>query len=395
MADVSAELLAELLSKPTGPAIQARTKQPEDFTSSITISNHTAEIEVRLEDDKDAEGTALKFLIDEGQNPNEWEVTGFRKITYGAGLESVRFTYKRKANVFEREWNVDELIEELKGWHPVVKPLCEDGDHGFVVAIGDMQFGKIDGDGPKGTLERCIRAIDAAVWEFLQARERNDISHIHVAWLGDHIEGFVSQGGANTWRTTLTLNEQIRLTRRVMLYAMQAFAPLCTKLTMAAVPGNHGEPVRFEGNGITRYDDSHDTEALIAVADAAEMMPEHLGHVEFFVPQTDELIVVTEVANTVIAHHHGHKWKLHQEWTWWANQAFNVNSPMHMADVLLAGHLHHEHYEVNGSRTYWGQPALESESTWFRHTKGVGGAPAINVGVVKDGRVLTRRSIFL
>jgi hypothetical protein len=164
---------------------------------------------------------------------------------------------------------------------------------------------------------------------------------------------------------------------------------------MAAVPGNHGEPVRFEGTGVTRYDDSHDTEALIAVADAAEMLPDLFGHVDFFVPDTDELIVMTEVAGTLLAHHHGHKWKPGKHFEWWQEQAFDERSPMHMANVLIAGHLHHEEYDTWGHRAYWGLNALESESTWFRHNKGAGGAPAANVGIVKDGRVLVRETIHL
>src|SRR5690606_32257023 len=129
------------------------------------------------------------------------------------------------------------------------------GSHGFLVLLGDMQFGKMDGDGPAGTLKRTIEALNKAADLLLSYRRLYDLGHVHVAWLGDHLEGFTSQNGANSWRTSLTLSEQIRLTRRVMLYAMQLYAPLANKVTMAAVPGNHGETIRFEGTGLTRYDD--------------------------------------------------------------------------------------------------------------------------------------------
>jgi predicted phosphodiesterase len=308
-------------------------------------------------------------------------------------MESVAFTYRRVGSPLLAALDIDELLAAVDAYVPVsVRPT---GSHGFVVPIGDMQFGKIDGDGALGTVQRTIQAIDSAAQRLEQYRKIYDIGHVHIAWLGDHIEGFVSQNGANTWRTRLTLNEQIRLTRRVMLHALLTFAPLAQKVTMVAVPGNHGESVRFEGTGITRYDDSHDTESLIAVHDVIQLMPEKFGHVKCFVPDTDELIVTTEVAETVIAHHHGHKWRPGKEWEWWSDQAFNSNSPMHMADVLLAGHLHHDEFVVNGLRTYWGQPALESESAWFRHIKGVGGAPSSNVGVVKGGRVIVRDTVFL
>ena len=69
-----------------------------------------------------------------------------------------------------------------------------------------------------------------------------------------------------------------------MLRALTLFVPLAARVSMAAVPGNHGEAVRFAGKGVTRYDDSHDTEALIAVADAAALNPAAFGHGEFTSP---------------------------------------------------------------------------------------------------------------
>ena len=390
---MSDELLEELLAKPVGPAIPTRKSKVEDFTKEVSISGSTAEVELK-DDGNVNEGTALDFLVKEGQHPDDWEVTHFRRIEYGQGLTSVRFSFKRVGNHSAlREQNIDELLASIEDYQPVsVRPQ---GDHGFLVLIGDMQFGKIDGDGPAGTVARTIRAINEAADRLERYRLLFDIGHVHIAWLGDHIEGFVSQGGANVWRTPLTLTEQIRLTRRVMLHALKVFSPLAERVTMAAVPGNHGEPVRFQGTGTTRYDDSHDTESLIAVKDTADTFPEAFGHVEFYVPDTDELIVMVDVAGTIIAHHHGHKWRPGKQFDWWEGQAFNRDSAMHVADLLVAGHLHHEHFETNGSRDYWGINALESESTWFRHARGIGGAPGIHVGITKGGHTTVRESIKL
>lgn len=390
------ELLNELLAKPVGPEQPKRELQPSDLTKELELTGNTLTAVLTDEPGVINEGTALAFLEQEGQNPSDWEVTGFRKSQWDSGdavRESVRFTFKRAEKATAAPLPLDELMEALEDYHvPAERPT---GSHGFLVLIGDMQFGKIDGDGAAGTLERTIMCIAKAAALLEMYSTIYDIGHVHIAWLGDHIEGFVSQGGANVWRTNLTLNEQIRLTRRVMLYALKTFAPMAEKVTMAAVPGNHGESVRFEGTGLTRYDDSHDTEALIAVADAAELKPEDFGHVTFFVPQTDELIVVTEVAGTIVAHHHGHKFgsKKDAVWDWWEGQAFNRESPMHMADLLVAGHLHHEHTESNGSRLFIQAPALEQESTWFRHNQGVGGSPGLMVAITKDGRTPIKHTV--
>lgn len=387
------ELLDELLAKPIGPAVPARATDPEkDFTRQIEIKGDEADVTVRGETFEDNESAATTVLQGQGLAPSEWTVTGLRSSEWtmanGDTGVSTRFTFARKcASVAGESPAIDELLAAIDGYTPPALATATGGDHTFVVALGDMQFGKIDGDGVEGTLQRTIDCINRAA-DLLQVyRQRFEIGHVHVAWLGDHIEGFVSQGGANTWRTQLTLNEQIRLTRRVMLHALLAFAPRAARLTMAAVPGNHGEAVRIGGKGITRYDDSHDTESLIAVKDAADLNPERFGHVEFFVPDTDELTVVVECSGTVVAHAHGHQFRPGKHFDWWRGQAFGRSSAMHQADVLLAGHLHHEFIEADGPRTFIQVPSMESESTWYRHSKGAEGSPGLIVAVTKGGRV--------
>jgi len=383
---VPSELLEELLAKPVGPALTGREAQERDYTRKIEVNGSTASIEVAIPIENVEDDTALSFLAAEGLDPTDWEVTGFRRSEWESGDElktSVRFTYKRSEKPLRAPLPLDEIFDGLADYTPIYdRPT---GSYGFLVLVGDMQFGKIDGDGVEGTLHRTVECLNLAADWLDRYREIFDIGHVHIAWLGDHVEGFVSQGGANTWRTQLTLNEQIRLTRRVMLHSLKTFAPMAEKVSLAAVPGNHGEAVRFGGTGLTRYDDSHDTEALIAVADAAAMLPEAFGHVDFFVPDTDELIVMTEVAGTKVAHHHGHKWRPGKHFDWWSGQAFNRDSAMHVADLLVSGHLHHRHIEQDGSRLFIGTPAMESDSTWFRHNTGTGGAPGLIVAITKDG----------
>ncbi|UFD97982.1 exonuclease [Streptomyces phage Pablito] len=390
------ELLDELLAKPIGPAVPARATDPEkDFTRQIEIKGNEADVTVRGETFEDNESAATTVLQGQGLDPSEWTVTGLRSSEWtmanGDTGVSTRFTFARKCeSVASERPAIDELLASIDATPiNVIQVLPETGTdpHTYVVALGDMQFGKIDGDGVEGTLQRTIECLNRAAELLIEYRLRFTIDHIHVAWLGDHIEGFVSQGGANTWRTQLTLNEQIRLTRRVMLHALLLFAPLCERLTMAAVPGNHGEAVRFMGKGVTRYDDSHDTESLIAVKDAADLNPERFGHVEFFVPDTDELTVVVECSGTVVAHAHGHQFRPGKHFEWWKGQAFGRSSAMHQADVLLAGHLHHEFVEGDGPRTFIQVPSMESESTWYRHSKGAEGAPGLIVAVTSKGRV--------
>ena len=379
-------LVTELLAKPIGPAVPARTAVPP-LSRRLEVTGDTAAVTIRGRQTDVDDGAAATVLRERGLDPADWSATGYRSSEWtmpnGDTGVSTRFTFTRTTPASDRP-PIAELIAEIRQHRPtVVRP---DGDHGFLVLLGDMQFGKIDGDGVAGALHRTIGGLDKAADLLAVYHRRLDIGHVHIAWLGDHLEGFVSQGGANIWRTPLTLSEQIRLTRRVMLHALTTFAPLAARLSMAAVPGNHGEAVRIAGKGLTRYDDSHDTESLIAVHDAAQLNPDAFGHTEFYVPETDELTVVLDVAGTVVAHAHGHQWRPGKHFDWWRGQAFNKASAMHQADLLLAGHLHHELIDSDGWRQYIQPPAMESESTWWRHAKGTGGAPGLIVAITKDGQ---------
>jgi len=393
---VTDTLAERLLAKPTAPALPGRATKAA-VTAELELKGDvaTATINTAARPQAELEGDARDVLVDHGLDPADWEVTGFRssRWTMPGGEEegvSARFTFGRRGSAAAGgTLDIDDLVERVRQAkaHPAFfkDPSAELDGQGFIVALGDMQYGKIDGDGAEGTVQRAFESITKAADLLRELLDQGVVvTHVHVAWLGDHIEGFQSQGGANVWRTPLTLNEQIRLTRQTMLHALEEFAPFGIPMSMAAVPGNHGETTRFAGKGVTRYDDSHDTESLIAVSDAARMNPAAFGHVRFYVPETDEMTVVVDVAGTRVAHVHGHQYRAGKHFDWWEGQAFG-GSPLRDADLLLAGHLHHFHVDTRGPRTFIGTPALESESTWWRHATGMTGSPGIVATLTRRG----------
>lgn len=256
----------------------------------------------------------------------------------------------------------------------------------FVVALGDLQIGKIDGDGVAGTIERVVAGIDASVDNIKKAKKQANVSSILFTLLGDCIEGFVSQGGTNAWRTSLTPTEQIKVLRRIIFYAVENLAPLADNVTALAVPGNHDQGIRFGKGGVTRYDDSFDVDALSAVADACALKPESFGHVNFFLPEKDEMTVTLETSGTIIGAAHGHQMAKGKHFGWWSGQSFG-DFPIGQADILLTGHYHHFLVEQSGKRTFIQVPALESESTWFRHSTGISGNPGILNFVTRDKKI--------
>ena len=192
-----------------------------------------------------------------------------------------------------------------------------------------------------------------------------------------------SQGGSLRWRTTLTMTEQVRLIRRLMLKQIEILAPYAERLTVVSVGGNHDEG--YSRDLKTREDDSWAVEALNMVADALEFNPA-FSHVECYVPGPDEQGVVMDVAGTVIAHVHGHKIKPGKWREWWAGQALGRQA-YGEADLLLQGHMHHWQVSEDGDRKWICVPAMESGSTWWRDSTGTWGSPAILTFKTKDGRI--------
>lgn len=341
-----------------------------------------------------------EYIRDAGLDPEEveviepvnvrgWDAIKKEKDEYGDLVSQVVKMHYYRLNVRRRRPGpvIDDLLALIKKSRPAkraVKPAADGAT--FVVGLGDFQLGKIDGDGAEGTVQRISDAMEASLENFKLLRKAGvPLSAVHLAYLGDCIEGFNSQNGANAWRTELTLTEQIKILRRLMFFSVELFAPETDQLSVVAVPGNHDEAVRFGNKGVTRYDDSFDTDALEAVGDALAQNPKAFGHVNIYTPEPDELTVTLETSGTILAHAHGHKFR-NKPWDWWKGQHFG-DQPVGEADVLLAGHLHHYIFEVRDKRTFIQVPAMESESVWYRHQKGERGAPGLLNMVVQDAEI--------
>lgn len=290
----------------------------------------------------------------------------------GAGGDVERWWYKYKFVPRERTANdIDALVKTAKANRRRVQSNRTPAttEHAYVVALGDLQLGKMDGDGVEGTLERFIASTDAAVKRYKRIAKG---APIYLAHLGDCIEGFQSQGGANAWRTTLTTTEQVRLYRRLLLEQVKAFSAITPTLVVVGIPGNHDEAHR----PLHTYGDSWATDAVSAVRDALELAGGY-DHVTMHVPDRDELTLTLDVCGTRIGMAHGHQWRAGQATTWWAKQSHG-RQPIGDADLLLSAHLHHLRIEHTGSDKTWLQvPALESGSQWWKHRTGEWGQPGV------------------
>lgn len=114
------ELLDGLLAKPIGPTVAARTTDPEkDFTRQIEVKGDAADVTVRAETFEQTESAATDVLRNQGLDPAEWTVTGFRSSEWtmasGDTGVSTRFSFARTkcATVTESGLGLDELLAAI------------------------------------------------------------------------------------------------------------------------------------------------------------------------------------------------------------------------------------------------------------------------------------------
>src|SRR5690242_17653631 len=149
-----------------------------------------------------------EFIRDAGLDPDEVEVVepvnvrGWdAPISAKQGGGVVRMHYYR-LNVRRRTAALVDIAELVKAVKRSARKTVQESRTGaeteraFLVALGDLQLGKMDGDGVEGTTERFLTKTTEAVARYKRIAKG---STVYLTHLGDCIEGFVSQGGANTW----------------------------------------------------------------------------------------------------------------------------------------------------------------------------------------------------
>lgn len=329
------------------------------------------------------------YILDAGLDPEEVEVIGDPQVRGWDALSSTpegsnvvrmhyyRLTLRRRT----LKVNLDDLVQAAKvRLRTKAEQETPVGDRAFLIALGDLQLGKMDGDGVEGTVQRFLDATHQAVDRYRRLKRRHGALPIYLVHLGDCIEGFMSQGGANAWRTTLTTTEQVRLYRRLLIEQIKALAGVTCRLVVVGVPGNHDEAHR----PLHTYGDSWAIESIAAVEDALRLAGGY-DHVSLHSPARDELTYTLDMGGTIVGMAHGHQWRANQATTWWAKQSHG-RQPIGDADLLLSAHLHHLRVEHTGSDKTWIQvPALESGSQWWKHRTGEWGQPGIVTALVGGG----------
>jgi predicted phosphodiesterase len=280
--------------------------------------------------------------------------------------------------------DLDDLLAYILQAEPAYD-VTGDQDGCAVVAYADLQLGKVDERGGTEVIIQQVLDKTAQAVEHLLALRARGVAPDTVAllFLGDCIEGMVSQGGRLAWRTDSTITQMVRILRRLVLRIIDSFLPHFAHVIVAVVPGNHDQAIRQPVT--TTADDSWDVDAISAVADGMSLNPERYGRVAFVFPQNDDLTVTLDLAGTIVTLAHGHQFRRGNALAWWAGQATGMTAAGD-STLLLSGHLHHLRVETAGPRTFIQAPALDPGSSWFRQQTGMHSPAGLLTFTTRAGR---------
>ncbi len=358
---------------PTSPYQPATSRPPVGWEPGVAWDGNAGTLTTSPMDAPPRDWAELLAVWD--LDPAEYEVVEpvqYRAWDAGIGEGNVQRLFYYRANIRRKRAggvSADDLVDAIAKWRPRKQADPVEGGLSYVVAAGDLQLGKPDGDGTAGTVERFLTKTDAAVTRLKELRRLGrPVSDITLPWLGDCVEGLYSQGGAlaAAGRLDLSITEQVRVFRRLMLHQVKVFAPLADRVVIPVVPGNHDEAQRV-GKVVRSYTDSWAVEGAAAVSDAIRLSG-GFENVSFVFPQDDELTVTLDLAGTPTGFAHGHQFG-RDPIKWWANQAHGMQ-PIGSATLLLGAHLHHLRVEQTGAKSFIQIPALDGGSQWWKHRTG-------------------------
>lgn len=315
-----------------------------------------------------------KYELIEPVRVSSWQVQtedGPQKLwSYKAGV---------RRRVHAEPINYDDLVREIKKHRPL-NSKTPDGDASFVALIADTQFGKPDGDGLRGTIARfqeCIDGVEKRIKD-LRATGRS-LGELIIVGLGDIIEGCDQNYASQQYGIEANRRVQIRIARRLIRDAIARWSKLFNKVTVLAVPGNHGEN-RQGGKMFTDIGDNDDVAVFEALADAFAMNEAAYGHVEFRLPE-NEIYAIYEASGTILGFTHGHITKgggtpQSKIKNWWEEQSFG-HRPIGDVQVLVTGHYHHTSVIQYGHKTHIQTPALDGGSEWWVNLAGAESPPGM------------------
>lgn len=318
---------------------------------------------------------AAEILKEFDLNPSSWKVTGLRRSRWqshsGDWLEAYRVSVHPSAEYISSESDLDleKLVEEISKWRPRKAEKFKTGDLSYLFVPSDQQIGKkSNGQGTEHSVARILNGTEGGVHRLQELRKiGRSIGTVVIALPGDHVEGNTSQGGRlqSPSASDLGLTEQTRVARRLLMAQIKAFAPLCDRIVVPVVNGNHDEVTR---QVVADPSDGWNVEIASAVQDACAEN-DLLSHVEFRFPDIDHQTLTVDINGVLLGIFHGHQCGK-DVLKYLSSQAAGQTS-LGMADLWISGHFHHFKTMDIGHRLWVQAPTTDPGSAWFRDRQGL------------------------
>ena len=210
-----------------------------------------------------AEPQEADLLAEFDLDPAVWEIISARKSLWQSGdkwLEARKVSFRRRSQAGIAPVDIEAIMSQYtKDRRLPARPVAP--ERLLMVPAGDLQLGKPEGGGSAATIERFCRITDDIAEEVQRGGFNTSLI---LPWMGDCIEGLVSQRGRLVASLDLTVTQQVRAYRRLMMHQIGVLAPLAVKVLIPVLPGNHDEAYREQAMPV---DDSWAIEGASAVAD--------------------------------------------------------------------------------------------------------------------------------
>lgn len=304
-------------------------------------------------------------IVDDTVRMSTWQTSkrtenGDRDVI---SLYSYRAQFKRLTGA---EVELPALYAEARR-KPRAKTRTVPAERVTVVALSDVQTGKVDHRGGTAELLERLDAARAALADHLKQRKPQATV---LAEVGDLFEGFES-GGNPAFTNDLSLAQQMDLAG-TELYKFIEVMQRHGHVDIMSAPSNHtawrngkqnlGRPGDDLGMFVHRQ--------VQKVANAAGI------DATWIFSDTYNESVVHDVLGTGLGMVHGNQFSPGQAVTWWQKQQHG-GMPMANADIMLSGHYHNLTIQPtgrnpkNGRAKWWLQaPTIDSGSSWYRNIAG-------------------------
>lgn len=318
-----------------------------------------------------------KILTLDGEAKTEATVVRF---TPNAALEHQQvFRMERKAARLSERADDETSFRFIRSVEPVgirsAQCLTVEGSL-YLVGANLVVTHNCDGGGVEAQMTAIANLSTSIPQRISDLRKMGyKIGQVAILGMGDLVEGTCGHYPAQQFRVQLDRRDQVKAVRRGVRDIIMAVAPLAEKVSVVAVPGNHGEN-RQNGKNITSVHDNDDVAVFEQVAEILSVNPEAYGHVGFRLSR-DEIAVGIELSGKIVAITHGHVSKPGPNagqalWNWWRDHAMGRSYPsVADADILISGHYHHLNVKEQENRAVFVCPSLTQVGDYFGDANGV------------------------